>query len=170
METQKEKLDKHRAEQQEAILKELAELPLEENFVPPLGLGIPLGDEVILLPIMQNETKRASGIIMPSTGNVANDRKMGIVARIGPLVVKPIKIGMKVIFENRGNHFRIDGTDGNEYLMILQHNIFCAATPQTYIVPEFKTKLQLRDDERKEGFERVRKDEQDKLNKPIGES
>lgn len=162
--TYTEQFEKFKADRKEAILKEIFELPLEEDFVPPMSLPVPLTDAVLLLPIMQNETVRASGIKLLSTGDVANDRKMGIVARIGSGVILPIKIGHRVIFENRGNHFRIDGSDGNEYLMILQHNIFAICTPSTYIVPEFKTKIMKRDEERKAGFEAVKKDEQTNLN------
>lgn len=169
METEKptsytEQFKKLKAEREEAVLKEIMELPLEDGFIPPIGLPIPLSDEIILLPVMQNETTRASGIILPSAGDVSNDRKTGIIARIGPLVQKNLRIGMKVLFESRGNHFRFDATDGNEYLMVLQHNVYCAATPQTYVVPEFKTKLQKRDEERRKGFETVKNDERAKLN------
>src|SRR3990167_111464 len=159
-----EYFEKFKAERKEAILKEIFELPLDESFIPANSFPIPASDEVLILPVMQAENKRASGIILVSEGTVANDRKIGIVARCGHLVSKPLRVGQRVIFENKANHFRIDGTDGNEYLMILQHNIYCICTPQTYVVPEFKTKLQKRDDDRKAGFEAVKKDEQSKLN------
>jgi hypothetical protein len=160
-----------KASRKEEILKEIFELPLEKDFIPPIGLPIPASDEVLILPVMQNETTRASGIILQSSGDVANDRKIGIVARVGFLVHKPLLIGMRVFFENKANHFRIDGTDGNEYLMILQHNIYCIATPQTYVVPEFKTRLMKRDEERKKGFENVKGDIKDikiDITKPKG--
>ncbi len=155
METQLQKLEKLKLERQEAILKELSELEPEKDFVPPDGLPIPLADEIILLPVMQNENVRASGIKLLSQGDVSNDRKTGIIARIGATVSKPVFIGMKVLFESRGNHFRFDATDGNEYLMVLQHNVYCAATPQTYVVPEFKTKIMKRNEERAEGLKRT---------------
>jgi len=148
-----EQFEQFKADRKEAILKEIFELPLEEGFTPPMSLPIPASDEVLILPVMQNETKRASGIILVSNGTVANDRKMGIVARVGHLVSKPLRIGQRVIFENKANHFRIDGSDGNEYLMILQHNIYAICTPQTYVVPEFKTKIMKRNEDRAKGLQ-----------------
>lgn len=162
--TYTEQFEKLKADRKEEILKEIFELPLEEGFIPAIGLPVPLADEVLILPVMQNEKTRASGIVLLSTESVANDKKIGIVARVGHEVRKPIKLGMRILFENKANHFRIDASDGNEYLMILQHNIYCACTPQNYVVPEFKTKLQKRDEERKTGFEAVKKDEQTNLN------
>ena len=158
--TYTEQFEQMKADRKEAVLKEIFELPLEENFIPPIGLPIPAENEVLILPVMQSETKRASGIILVSEGTVANDRKIGIVARCGYLVRKPLRIGQRVIFENKSNHFRIDGSDGNEYLMILEHNIYCICTPQTYVVPEFKTKLMKRNEERAEGLKRTNEDAQ----------
>jgi len=139
------------------VLEEIDSLELSD-FQPPKGLIIPFRDEVIILPIMQNETKRASGIVLLANGNTANDRKIGIVARLGPSVSLPIKIGMKIAFEPRGNYFRFNGTDGNEYLLMLQHHIYGAVTPETYIVPEFKDKIEKRNDARKEGIANKLKD------------
>jgi co-chaperonin GroES (HSP10) len=158
--TYTEQFEQMKADRKEAILKEIEELPLEKDFEPPIGLPVPLLDALFVLPVMQSDTVRASGIKLLSNGDVANDRKMGIVARIGANVDLPIKIGSRVLFENRANHFRIDAADGNEYLLILKHNIFAICTPQTYVVPEFKTKIMKRNEERAEGLKRTGDDAQ----------
>lgn len=154
-----EQLKKEMKEREEKTLTEIANLPLEEGFVPVEGLPIPFRNEVLLLPIMQGEKKTASGIIMPAFTDKANDKKLAIVAAIGPNVTLPIRVGLRVLFDNRGNYFRINAQDGNEYLMTIENFIYAAATPETYIVPEFRSKLEKRNDARKEGFDNKMKDD-----------
>jgi len=144
------------AERKDSLLKEIDGLKLD-NFNIPTGLPIPFRDEVIVLPVMRTEKVTSSGIIIPggSAANPANARQMGIICRIGPLVTLPVKLGMKVYFDPTGRYFQINGNDMNVYLLMLQHHIFAAVTPDSYPVPEYYTKEQERMIERKEGYQNL---------------
>lgn len=169
--TQEEIFETERAKRKEEVLRELANLPIHNEWIAPRGLPIPMRDELIILPLKQNETKTASGIIMPLNGDASNDRKLAVIARIGPLVTLPVRIGMKVWFDPAGRYFRFVNTDdGNEYLLMIQHLIHGAATPETYCVPEFKDKIEKRNDSRREGMARVEADEKRIFETPKGEA
>lgn len=159
-----EKMKKEVAARKEAILKEIHELELD-NFQVPEGLPIPYRDALVVLPIQQNETKRASGIIIPAghIGDPANSKKMGIVCRIGPDVTLPVTIGSKVYFDSSARYFNINGNDTNVYLLMYQHHIFAAVTPGSYPVPSYYTREQERMIERREGLARVAQDEANKI-------
>jgi len=147
------------AERKDLILKEIDNIELDE-FKIPTGLPIPFRDELIILPIMRGETKTSSGIIIPagSAANEANARKMGIICRIGPMVTLPVKLGMKVYFDPTARYFQINAVDFNVYLLMLQHHILAAVTPDSYPVPEYYTKEQERMIERKEGYQNMLND------------
>jgi co-chaperonin GroES (HSP10) len=152
------------AERKDLLLKEIDNLELD-NFNIPSGLPIPFRDELIILPVMQGETKTSSGIIIPSGSvtNPANTRKMGIVCRIGPMVTLPVKLGMKVYFDPTGRYFQLNAVDFNVYLLMLQHHILAAVTPDSYPVPEYYTREQERMIDRKEGYQNMIDDNARKL-------
>lgn len=146
------------------VYDEIEALQTMEGFVPAKGLPIPFRDMVIILPIMQGDKKTASGIILPGNSDAANDRKRGVVARFGPDVTIPIKIGMEVFFESKGNYYLINGIDGNVYLFMHQHLIYGACTPDTYFIPSWKSREEKRNDSRREGLANVSKAETEALN------
>lgn len=149
---------------EQEILAAIESLPTDDTFKLCPGLPIPFRDAVLILPWIQNEQKTAAGIIIPGFGDSANDRQIGFVAAIGPKVDLPIKIGMKVYFERKANHYAINGKDGNVYLMMIQHYVYCAWTPDSYYIPEWKTREEKRNDARREGLENVSKAETEALN------
>jgi co-chaperonin GroES (HSP10) len=157
---------KQEEEKTPTVLEEINALELDEGFTPIMGLPIPFRDMVVVLPVMQGDKKTASGIILPGNSDAANDRKIGIVVRYGPginLNDTPIRIGMKVFFESKGNYYMINGTDGNVYLFMHQHMIYGAVTPDTYFIPNWKDKDQKRRESRIEGLKNVAKKEEAKL-------
>lgn len=156
-----DEFNKSTLERKEAILKEIAELSIEESFKAPDSLPIPLRDEIMILPVMQDENKTAEGLYVPE-GSAENpdSNKLGIVARLGSEVTLPIRIGMKIWFSPNKNYFQIMGKDGNVYLLMIQHNIHCIATPESYPIPTFRTNLEIRNDERREGLKRTNDDAQ----------
>lgn len=154
---------KQEEEKVPTVLEEIEALELEDGFNPIAGLPIPFRDMVMILPVIQGDKKTASGIILPGNSDAANDRKIGIVTRMGPDVNIPIKIGMKVFFESKGNYYYINGSDGNMYLFMHQHMIYGACTPTSYFVPAWKDKDQKRRESRIEGLKNVAKKEEAKL-------
>lgn len=152
-------------EEKNKVIQEIEALGVDEDFVPAKGLPIPLRDAVIILPWMQGDRKTASGIILTSAASDANSKKIGYIARIGPTVNLgfDVEIGMRVWFENKANHFQIDASDGNTYIMVPQHYVYCIWTPDSYEIPHFKDKSEKRRDARREGLANVAKDEIAKL-------
>lgn len=147
----------------EEIIKALSELPIHKEFEPVPGLAIPLSDSVIIYPIEQDTFKsRNSGLqVIDSAKN-----RIGIVYAIGPDCRLPIHLGMTILFEPKANYLDIIGPDGKLYIYMLIHNVYCAIPPDNYILPMkgmIKDKLQIRNDERREGVLKSNKASVDKL-------
>lgn len=168
-ETFTQKIERERAERKEEILKEISNLEPEENWTPIKGLPIPFRSSILLLPVVQKDRKTASGLFLRGNGDKDTDMT-GIVARIGSEVQLPVFLGQKVLYDRQQNYFQTLGSDGNTYIVVNEHNIYCAVTPETYIVPAFKGRMEKRNDSRKEGFANVAKLEALNLENPKGDA
>lgn len=167
-ETFVQKLERERIERKEEILKEIYAIESEDEWTPPLGLPIPFKNQILLLPAVQKDRKTPSGIFLRGNGDKEGDTKIGIIARLGADVSLPIKISQRVLFDAYQNYFQILHSDGNTYLVVNEHNIYCAVTPETYIVPAFKGRMEKRNDSRREGLENVKKLEALDIENPKG--
>jgi hypothetical protein len=144
----------------EEMLKIISELPIDKEYVDVKGMFIPLADEVILLPVNQDTFKSKIVKIIETS------KTFGIIHAIGPDCRKPLHIGMRVMFDPKANTIDIVGPDGRLYLFMMVHNVFCAVTPESHILPmsgTYKTKLELRNEERFDGMTNANKRDIEKL-------
>ena len=126
-------------EHKEQKLKELADLPIEEEFEIPDGLIIPFGQKVLIRRVAQKERYSPGGILMLGDGDTKRSLH-DIVVAIGPTVDLescPIKLGMKVEF---GIGLEDDTVhQGISYLCIDQFHIKGAVPEGNYKHPYYPT-------------------------------
>jgi len=133
------------AEHKEQKLKELAELPIPEDFMIPDGLILPFNQKVLVKKIPQKSQMRKSGIMLLSGEDQLKHSTLGLVMAIGPTVDLegcPIKLGMTIEFsiglEEDTWH------EGESYLCIDQFHIKGAVPDGNYKHPHYPTNRELR--------------------------
>lgn len=131
-------------EHKEKAIKQLAALPIAEDFFVPDGLLIPFSNKVLVRKVYQSARKSAGGIIIPESGDTKHSTH-GIVYGIGSgvdLEQYPVKLGMKVEFTIGLDEDTFH--EGEAYLCIDQFHIKGAVPDGNYKHPYFPTNKEKR--------------------------
>ena len=146
-------------------------LPLEQGFHIPAGLPIPIGDRLLIKPVMQKNNRTESGLIIPQSSSRRSEY-MGIVMLLGDEVTLPVFPGLKVEFE-LGAYHPTNNPQGELvhkgiiYVTMSQHLIRAIIPPDVFKYPVYETneekRRQMRIDETKQAKEYFDK-KQDQIN------
>lgn len=156
--TQQEQIQQHRLD----IIKSL---PLDDTYEPVKGLPIPIGQKLIIKPIIQKEIKLSSGLMLTASSS-RKKQYMGIVMLMGEGVNIPVREGLKVEYEEFAHNPQSELVyRGEVYIVMEQHNIRAVMPPDSFKYPVWEGTEEKRRIARADDQKSYRKKVDEKLDK-----
>lgn len=157
--------EEQRQEWRNERLKELNNLPIEEDFEIPKGLFIPFGRDVLIKEIKQGEIKR-NGIIVGIPTSKTVGASIGVIYAKGEDCFKPLYEGMRVYYEPQ-SMLRVY-CNNDEYIQLPEDFVFGAAPPETYLQPYVADTVAKRRESRIAGEKKVRDRDSKQFEEKVG--